>query len=154
AARASSPPPLSRGSGFNVPVARRSRARMASTHPRATPGSATVFARWDTEEILLGLPPPVKYDRRWQVLSKMSVPRFQRDKQEKSRPGRYSESVKAVGGIFRMSRQYSIQPRAWAGVLTGSAASAPLPARARHQTSERADSRAKVLPIVPMLVTG
>src|SRR5437879_6263105 len=124
-------------SRLNVPVALRSRARMAWPHTRATSGSATVFARWDTEEIPLGLPPPVKYDRRWQVLSRMSAPRSQRDRQEKSRPGRYSESVKAVGGTFRMSRQYSIQLRAWAGDLTGSAASAPLPSRrSEEHTSE------------------
>ena len=84
----------------------------------------------------------------------MSAPSFHKAWHEKSRPGRYSESVKDLVGTPRISFQYAIQLRACSGRFTGIAPTDPLPLRTRHHTSVRAGKRAKRASSASRLVTG
>src|SRR6185436_2729279 len=75
------------------------------------------------------------------------------DWEAKSRPGRYSESVNAVAGTPRISPQYSIHARAWAGRVTGIAPREPLPVRIRHHF-RGPGSLAKISGIASRFVTS
>ena len=146
------PPSSPLRSMLKTPPARVSSARIASAHVRTTAGSATMCARPGVEEMPLGWLPPPKYDSRSQTLISTISPSRHRAWAAKSRPGRYSESVKASTATPRISCQYSIHARAWAGRTTGMAPREPLPLRMRHHSRGRPKS-AKIASIAGRSVT-
>src|SRR3989304_4477470 len=148
------PRAFSRKSMLKTPEAFGSSARTARRQTSTTRGSKTVFARAAIEDTSAGWPPVPRYERRSYVLMRTRRPPFQRLWQPKSRPGRYSESVKDEALMVRKALQKPIQLRACAEVVTEIAPRDPLPRRMRHQARDRPATRRKIPSMRRSLVTA
>src|SRR5262245_49322961 len=105
-----------------------------------TSGSSAVRASAGVDDTPLGLPVST-YTRRSAILLRTSTPSFHRHWTQKSRPGRYSESVNERAGTPRIFCQYAIQLRTCPGLSTGIAPKDPLPFLTRHHRREREGKR-------------
>src|SRR5882672_347100 len=113
---------------------------MAWAQISTTCGSSAVLASAGVDDTPLGLPVST-YTSRSAILVSTRTPDFHRHCTQKSRPGRYSDSVNDRAGTPRIVCQYLIQLRTCSGFLTGIAPKEPLPLRIRHHRREREGKR-------------
>src|SRR5690348_13546589 len=108
-----------------------------------------IFASAAMDDTGLGPPPLTRYDRRSCILALMTLPSLHRYCTEKSRPGKYSDSVKDPGGTDRISSNCLIQIRVCSGLVTANAPYEPAPFRIRHHSGRDAPNRRNDFSISP-----